>query len=977
MQGKKKSVKSGEKPKLQKNEEIIDLSDETTDFSDDDIVELTDTADPESEKDHEVIDLTDIEDGLGDEELIQDPGSTDALKNDGIIRLNKQVMHSDTGMKSDEKPLSIKNLDLTDEDREAINEEIGLDFSDAQYSDTVLLEDLAGGPMSDRLTEEDTAESPPKMMNVIDLSTNDKEIKSIEAFGEDGKLERLEDLAGGPMGNRLTEEDVAENSLKMINVIDLNDENTQKADNPIPDGVNTMDIEYIEDPRASMQEGDENAGDKLEMMESLNISEAFEFESEKNDGPVKPEEITDIGLSGNEEHVSDNDDSEDTVGLGELGGHRLVEELNSEKDLLGGFLDNDSSASENSDIEPKQDADVKFLDGAVELTDVDGETLVDELDSYPEDIKIEMNSNHEPENEMTDQDIAGGESVIQLYDELEDPEIPTGNTENDIRESVTDIHLPDHAADFQETDSRESLLAQTEEIEPEIIEASDLELEDESGGFSEEPDESDMLDDTAELENLSGELSDDSVEEIDPEMLDASEIEEDAEFIEPEMLDTFDTEEGEEEIEPEYLDVSDIEGEEDRVELEMIDTSNIEEDEDEIKSEFVEPRELEIIEEDIDPNAQKYTVDSEESTDEIEIGELGMETGDEAQEPEPLLNMDVLDDATEFEERADEIEGVGIENEVELLEDDSGLDADILDDTIDYIKPEQEFEELSVDTREEMMSETIESEDTRDVSQSSGSDLDLEILDNTFEFTPPEDSDDLIKFGESSDHQTDSDVLDDLNEEVNVETGNQVNFGGDSLDSEIGIELDDQLSIDMPASFEPDPEDKIGEPVFNGAVEDDILDSLGMTIESNFRALEETAVEENNEHPDAGTEDGVFDKEPEQNIMPDEIDQLEDADVGISMTGVETSQTDGPESFSEITESSAMKPEDGDEEKEDVEPSLESIPPGKIESAIEKAVEKIFAQKIDKILVDVIEKAVTSEIGKLKTILSEEMDGEE
>ena len=42
-----------------------------------------------------------------------------------------------------------------------------------------------------------------------------------------------------------------------------------------------------------------------------------------------------------------------------------------------------------------------------------------------------------------------------------------------------------------------------------------------------------------------------------------------------------------------------------------------------------------------------------------------------------------------------------------------------------------------------------------------------------------------------------------------------------------------------------------------------------------------------------------------------------------------------------------------------------------------KAAEKIFAQKIDKIIVDVIEKSVTSEIGKLKTILSEEINGEE
>lgn len=815
MQEKDKPLQTEKNENPSDDEEIFELSDEAGDAPDDEVMDLTDVVKPPAAQDDQIIDLS--------------------------------------GTEIDEK--HTKTLELTDVDRKAIKNELKQVVKDEAQEKEEELEELAGGPMSDKLTLNHVDEGEPDMIDIIDFR---KGAAIQESSGEDnlnnsrGSVD-VEELAGGPMSDTLTEEEVPQ--PEMIDVIDLREEDGDESPALAPDeeGISeTIDLDDLEDGLADGDpNGDEAVDSQPDMMNIIDLDEAFEQEAgeagsqEVDLGDEKTEELLDFDLKS------------------EIGDEILDDEEESEISIF-------EDSTSNTVISP----DPGTLEDAVELKDLDGQTLAMELDSSAEEsiIQEDADSSHRE----------SGETVLDLNmdEDMVDPDPE--------KENVVDMSGVDDAVD---------ILTQDDLSGSEVIEVEDLEIED-------QPEESEPIENSAADTSLP--QSDEGPEELGVDEL-VMGAEEDEEEIDIGVVDFEDELSGEEIHIPDKQDESEISPDTVEVQMSSPDPTG------DAEPEIVEVEDLEFDE---GPDEQKA------DHDKVDLGASGE-----------------LDQTVTVEN--------GVPPDLPAAEDSAGgddeeLNIDILDEPFEFGEPEEEStdQEISLEQEKPFAAGAVQDEaGDKEIEGEAEADIDLGL------------------YGDEV--------------EVEVEHGQSEITGQEESDSQIGIELEDtgDFSVDdeIKLTASPEPEVESGQ-----EVEDDLVDSMGMTIETNFKALEEPVETEVIKEAIPG--DGV--DEPEPGEVPNEIEKLDDIEPGESiaetvMLSTEAEEQAEPVEFEDegFTEENGVDPDVMTEPRE--QPEFGPISSKQLEESIEKVISKMFSEKIDNLLESVIERTVTTEIEKLKRILEE------
>jgi hypothetical protein len=371
----------------------------------------------------------------------------------------------------------------------------------------------------------------------------------------------------------------------------------------------------------------------------------------------------------------------------------------------------------------------------------------------------------------------------------------------------------------------------------------------------------------------------------------------------------------------------------------------------------------------IQDDTQQTTDDVTDLIDETEPLEETVELSDLDSEA-PAMKADA--DAAEKDE-SDTVELTELDSETidkELGELNLGLEDESLAETAE-LTPIQETaaQDSSLNLGAEMADDTVELRDTdrapaepeavsQEIESAPGGNLELtdsdrEIIDEElsleFDREPPTEK---ARFEDDSEPQEQE-----LSLELDAETGEK--------DADIEVteslitnqDLTQQQSEESPAAVAAEDGDRKEELGFDFEKEEDLADSLGMTIDSETEAAENLMETEELE-----------DIYKTQEIL-DEISQFDSVEASAMHK-----QTD-PISI-KVQDPTAENRLEIDSLEQDTAPEPGSISSGQLELAVERVVKKMFAEKIEGILIEVIERTVTKEINRIKNILLDETSGD-
>ncbi len=330
--------------------------------------------------------------------------------------------------------------------------------------------------------------------------------------------------------------------------------------------------------------------------------------------------------------------------------------------------------------------------------------------------------------------------------------------------------------------------------------------------------------------------------------------------------------------------------------------------------------------------------------DDEDILELISEVEETIGEPD---EEEVLELTSEIEETAEEIDSEEILEPASAVEEIAGEEND--EDILDLLS---EVEEAAEETDSEELLEL-----TSEVGETTGEADDKDILD-------------LLSEAEETAEETDSEEILELTSEVDEITGDEFVEQTESELHDASWERDEMIDEKEPEEISAQSDEEEPETISEiSEDEEDLIDLLSDEPETAEEPQHEAVTEEEipkttpaevpefQEPSDVDSQTDLPEKDVElASVMGIELDPVRDlslelnADIGdieVDAEGLEANESGKMPTF--------------------------IIPKKQLEAAIERAIETKLSEKIDRLLTEAVEKAVTTEIGRLKRLLTDDL----